>query len=73
MNKNMQAFITVGTIIATSLASYFTAQMSTQAAISNVSERTAKLETSLPRIEEDIRGIKQGMDILVRQSITKKP
>lgn len=47
--------------VAGPLIGYFSAQMATQKDISQLSERAAKLETSVPRIEQDISDIKMSL------------
>ena len=40
------------------IVAYFSAQAATKTEIAEVSERTAKLETALPLMQQDIRDIK---------------
>ena len=66
MNKGQFNITIVGlmagiSFVAAPIIAYFSAQAANQEAISGVSERAAKLETSVPRMEQDIRDIKDSL------------
>ena len=46
------------------IIAYFSAQAATKTDIANVSERTARLETSVPAIQQDIRDIKMSVQAI---------
>ena len=50
--------------IAAPIVAYFSAQAATKTDIANVSERTARLETSIPAIQQDIRDIKTALQAI---------
>lgn len=75
MKLNMGTLLQIGGGIVVVLASYFGAQMTVAKDISSVSERTAKLETSVPQMQNDISEIKESVnairDALLQQALTK--
>ena len=70
----LSLLLTAGGIVAAAVASVFGMQLHTQQETADISERAAKLETAVPRIEatfereigllrEDIRDIKKALNI----------
>ena len=47
--------------VASPIIAYFSAQAATKEEIASISERAAKLETSVPRMEQDIRDIRDSL------------
>jgi len=56
--------MTAISFIAAPIIAYFSAQAATKTDISNVSERTARLETSVPLMQSDLRDIKTSLQAI---------
>ena len=50
--------------IAAPIIAYFSAQAATKTEIADVSERTARLETSVPLMQQDLRDIKVSLQAI---------
>ena len=50
--------------IAAPIVAYFSAQAATKTEIADVSERTARLETSVPLMQQDLRDIKVSLQAI---------
>lgn len=59
--------ISIGGVIMSVITGYYSGQLSNQAAVATVSERTAVLETSVPRLEDDVREVKGDVKLLLQR------
>lgn len=64
--------LTLGGMLVASVASVYGIKLDAQKDVAAVSERTAKLETSVPLMQEDLRDIKDSIENIER-ALNVKP